>query len=174
MGVTVKVEALARQHEDALDMVEVLEDVAQRWQALLFARAVDGWQATVEQGHKCAADGAIPRAAEQTPRGEEPRTRGGLSTLGDDVHVVNQQGSRHARPLGSDRRPEQQVVAGHRVYRLALERRACVAGVGRGGPHYHAVARAREGAERRACLRVADEVLGTARAVRRLDEWLEA
>ena len=70
--------------------------------------------------------------------------------------------------------PEQHVVAGQHVDRLALERRARVVRVGRGGPHYHAVARACEGAERRARLRVADEILGAARAVRRLDERLEA
>jgi hypothetical protein len=53
MGVTVKVEALARQHEHARDMVEVLEDVAQRLQALLRARTVDGpqpgWHRTVRE-----------------------------------------------------------------------------------------------------------------------------
>ena len=38
MGVTVKVEALARQHEHALDVVELIDDVAQGRQAVLRAR----------------------------------------------------------------------------------------------------------------------------------------
>src|SRR6202035_1715221 len=91
MGVTVKVEVLACQHEHALGLVEVLEDVAQRWQALLLAGAVDGRQAAVEQGHKRATDGAVPRPAQQTSRGEEPGTGGGLAGLGDDVDVVHQE-----------------------------------------------------------------------------------
>src|SRR6202030_367781 len=98
MGVTVKVEALARQHEDALGVVEVLEDVAQRRQALLLAGAVDGRQAAIEQGHERATDGAVPRPAQQTSRGEAPRTGGGPSGLGDDVDVVHEQSRRHARP----------------------------------------------------------------------------